>query len=251
MQMSQGLADRPLSPVPAGHNRLLTSLPGPEFSLLAPHLTERTFARGAVLQEAGTTVEHVYFPHSGLISLLLPMAGGQSVELALIGREGAIGLSAAMGSPVALNTAVYASAGTAARIPARRLAALAEGSATLRALIVGYNDIMLGQIQQMAACNALHDVEARLCRWLMQAVDRIGTREIMITQEQLSDLLCVRRTTVTLVCRGLQMAGIIHIRRGRVEISDIAALERKACSCYRATQALTDEFIARLDHAAP
>jgi CRP-like cAMP-binding protein len=249
--MSQDLVDRLLSPVAAGRNCLLTSLPSPEFSLLAPHLSERTFVRGGMLQEAGTTVDHVYFPHSGLISLLLPMAAGQSVELALIGCEGAIGLSAAMGSPVALNTAVYASAGTAARISVRRLAGLAEGSATLRALIVGYNDIMLAHVQQMAACNALHDVEARLCRWLMQASDRIGTREIMITQEQLSDLLCVRRTTVTLVCRGLQMAGIIHIRRGRVEISDIAALEQKACSCYGATRALTDELIERLDHAAP
>jgi CRP-like cAMP-binding protein len=178
--------------------------------------------------------------------VVLPMTGGQSVELALIGREGAVGLGAALGSPVALNTATIASAGSAARIPALRLAALAERSSALRRLIVGYTDILLANIQQMAACNALHDFESRLCRWLLQASDRIGTREIVITQEQLSELLCVRRTTVTLVCRGLQMHGIIQIRRGRVEICDVVALERHACACYRTTRALTDDLVKGL-----
>jgi CRP-like cAMP-binding protein len=239
------------APVPYGRNQLLTSLPQADFALLAPHLSEKSFHRGAVLHEAGTMAEHVYFPHSGLISLVLPMAAGQGVELAMIGREGAVGLSAAIGSPMAINTALFATAGAAARIPAWRLASLAERSTAVRRMMIGYNDILLAEIQQMVACNALHDVEARLCRWLLRASDRIGTREVVITQEQLSELLCVRRTTVTLVCRGLQMQGIIHIRRGRVEISDAVALERKACSCYRATQVLSDELIAQLANPTP
>jgi CRP-like cAMP-binding protein len=249
--MENQLEGLPLFPPSGGRNRLLDSLPQAEFALLTPHLTERTFHRGAVLEEAGTTVEHVYFPHSGLISLVLPTKGGQSVELALVGREGAVGLSAAVGSLLALNTAVCASPGSAARIPAWRLASLADRSPALRAMIVGYGDLMLAQIQQMVACNTLHDVEARLCRWLLQASDRTGARQLAITQEQLAELLCVRRTTITLVCGGLRMRGIIQIRRGRVEISDPVALERLACSCYRMTRSLTDELIERLRKPAP
>jgi CRP-like cAMP-binding protein len=240
-----------LFPPAGGRNRLLGSLPQADLASLTPHLTERTFHRGEVLEEAGNAVEHIYFPHSGLISLVVPTNGGQSVELALIGREGAVGLSAAVGSLLAPNTAVCASPGSAARIPAWRLASLMDRSPALRTMIVGYGDVMLAQIQQMVACNVLHDVEARLCRWLLQASDRTGARQLAITQEQLSELLCVRRTTITLVCGGLRMRGIIQIRRGRVEISDPVALERQACSCYRVTRSLIDELIERLGKAHP
>jgi CRP-like cAMP-binding protein len=225
-------------PEPVGRNRLLAALPAADFALLEPHLTPRGFDRGAVLQQAGSPIEQVYFPHAGLISLVLAMPDGQNVEIALVGREGAIGLTAGIGSQLALNGAVMQSAGSGAEIAALALAEIAARSSAIRGMIVAYNDVLIAQIQQMAACNAVHDVEARLSRWLLQARDRIGSNEVMITQEALAELLCVRRTTVTLVCRTLQMRDVIHVRRGRIEIRDGVALERSACSCYRATRAM-------------
>jgi CRP-like cAMP-binding protein len=231
-------ADHPMQ----GHqgdarSRLLAELPPADFALIVPHLTERSFHKGAILQENGSSIEHVLFLHAGLISLLLVMPDGRGVEIAMIGREGAIGLMAGAGSQTAVGTAVAQTPGAAAVIAAPRLLMLVEQSKPIRTMVCRYNDVLLKQTAHMAACNALHDVQARLARWLLQAQDRVGDDEISITQETLAELLCVRRTTVTLVCGTLQSSGAIHVRRGRVEILDARALEKAACSCYAATRA--------------
>lgn len=218
-------------------SRLLAELPSADFTLIAPHLTEKSFQRGAVLQENGGSIEHVLFVHSGLVSLLLTVPDGRSAEIAMIGREGAIGLAAGIGSQIAVGTAVAQTAGTAAMIAAPRLARLVEQSTAIKDMVCRYNDALSARTAHMVACNALHDVQARVARWLLQAHDRVGDSEIAVTQETLAELLCVRRTTVTLVCGVLQAAGSIHVRRGRVEILDAHALEKAACSCYGATRA--------------
>jgi CRP-like cAMP-binding protein len=218
-------------------NRLLAELPSADFTLIAPHLTERSLQKGAVLQENGSAIEHVLFPHSGLVSLLLAVPDGRSAEIAMIGREGAVGLTAGIGSQIAVGTAVAQTPGTAAMIAAPRLARLVGQSKAIQDMVCRYNDALLAQTAHMVACNALHDVQARLARWLLQAQDRVGDNAIAITQETLAELLCVRRTTVTLVCGALQTDGAIHVRRGRVEILDAHALEKAACSCYAATRA--------------
>lgn len=217
-----------------GRNRLLGLLPPQDFSLLAGSCRDVELERGKVLQEIDEEIEFVYLPHGGMISLLVTTRGGESVETATVGSEGAVNLSAGLGSRIALSRAVVQLPGTAAKISAQRFAALAEQSPILRGLIVRYNDAMIAQTQQSVACNALHDVEARLCRWLLLARDRVGGDTLPLTQEFLSQVLGVRRTTVTLVARLLQNAGIIYYRRGLIRIRDAVALEEAACECYHA-----------------
>jgi CRP-like cAMP-binding protein len=225
-------------------NRLLDLLPQDEFSQLAPHLTEILLEKGSVLQEPGEAVGYVYFPHAGMISVPAVMPEGETVETMTIGREGGVGLTSGIGSQTALNRATVQLPGRAAQVPAPRWAALAQRSQAVRDLIVHYNDVQLAQVQQSVACNALHGVEARLCRRLLEARDRVGNDTLPLTQEFLAEMLGVRRTTVTIVARTLQSAGFVHYRRGVVHLRDVAALEGAACECYRVVRGLTDRFPA-------
>jgi CRP-like cAMP-binding protein len=230
-------------PFEAGaRNRLLGSLPQEEFSRLAPHLKEIPLEKGKVLHEPGETVGYVYFPHGGMISVLAVMPGGETVETMTIGREGAVGLTSGIGSQTALNRATVQLPGSAAQVSAARWAELARQSQTVRALILRYNDVQLAQVQQAVACNALHDVEARLCRWLLEARYRVGSDTLPLTQEFLAEMLNVRRTTVTFVAGMLQSAGFVHYRRGVLHIRDVTALEDAACDCYRIVRGLADRF---------
>jgi len=223
-----------------GRNRLLGLLPQEEFSQLAPHLREISLEQGRVLQEPGETVDYVYFPHGGMISILAVMSEGETVETMTIGREGAVGLTSGLGSQTALNRATVQLPGSAAQASAARWAELAQQSQKVRDLILQYKDVQLAQVLHAIACNALHDVEARLCRRLLEARYRVGSDTLPVTQEFLAEMLNVRRTTVTLVARMLQSAGFIHYRRGVLHIRDVMALEGAACDCYRVVRGLTD-----------
>jgi CRP-like cAMP-binding protein len=231
--------DAVLPAEPAARNRLLAALPQEEFSKLAPYRKDVQLAKGKILQEPGEPVRRVYFPQGGLISVLAVMPGGEMVETMTIGREGAIGLTSGIGSQMALNRAIVQLSGQATQIPAARWAELAQQSQPVRDLIVGYNDVQLTQLQQSVACRALHAVEARLCRWLLEARDRVGNDTLPLTQEFLAEMLGVRRTTVTLVARMIQSAGFIHYSRGVIHIRDAAGLEDVACECYRLVRGLT------------
>jgi CRP-like cAMP-binding protein len=225
-----------------GRNRLLAGLPPADFDLLAPHITETALDKGAVLQEAGELITRVYFPHSGLISLLGMLPEGHAVDTASIGREGAVGLMVGLGGHTALSQAVVHLPVRAAQIPAARFIEAAAQSRAIRDMIVRYSDVLLAQVQQLLACNTVHHVQERLCRWLLNARDRIGGDTLPLTQEFLADVLGVQRTTVTMIGRTLQAQGIIHVRRGRIHIRDLMALERKACACYRLGRRLTDQL---------
>jgi len=218
---------------PSGRNRLLANLPEPDFAALAPHLSETTLDRGRMLHEAGQPIETVYFPHGGLVSLLALLPDGHAVDTAAIGREGAVGLSAGLGAELAPGRAVVQVAGRAAQMPAARLAEVADGRKGLREMIARYDDMLLAHVQQAAACNTVHHVPQRLCRWLLCAHDRVDGDTVELTQEFLSGLLGVQRTTVTTICRVLQADGIVDVRRGRIQIRNPAALERRSCGCYR------------------
>jgi CRP-like cAMP-binding protein len=221
------------SPEVSGGNRLIASLPVSGLALLAPHLTNIEFERGTVLQDTRRPVEHVYFLHSGLVSLLVDMPEGYSVEVALIGCEGAVGIGGRNGADGAPHNAVAQAPGSAARISMVQLTEVASRSDAVRDMIARAYDALFNQVQHVAACNAAHDVEARVSRWLLQAHDRLGPDEIPVTQKILADLLHVRRTTVTVVCRKLQMRDVILVRRGRMKIKNGIALGRIACACGR------------------
>jgi CRP-like cAMP-binding protein len=237
--------NRAESPSPVGRNRLLAAMPSEDFSLIARHMSEVHLPRGLILHQAGDTIEHVYFIHYGIVSLMADLPGGQSVEIATIGRDGAIGAMAGLGSRTALNRAVVQVPVRAARIAAARLSDLVQQSGPIRDMIIWYGEALSAQIQQLVACNAVHEVPARLARWLLRAEDLCGS-PVLLTQENLSQLLGVRRTTVTMVCRGMQLQGLIHIGRGATQIIDTIGVERSACPCYRALRGAAERAITNV-----
>jgi CRP-like cAMP-binding protein len=215
-------------------NRLLASLPSDDYALLAPHLVQVELERGRLLYDPGDPVETVYFPHDGVISLMTLMENGAAIESATIGPEGALGLMAAVSPRQSLLRAIVQTPVRAARINAAPLHEAWEKSAELRRLVDNHNEALFGHAIQSVACNALHSVEARFCRWLLTCHDRISSDTVALTQEFLADMLGVQRTTVTAVARSLQEKGVIRYRRGVVDIIDRAALEQFTCECYGA-----------------
>jgi CRP-like cAMP-binding protein len=213
-------------------NRLLAALSSTDRSLLEPHFTEMSFKTGALLQEAGQPIEQVYFPHEGMISLLAIMTDGRAIETATVGREGAVGAMSGFGTRLGFTRAVVQAPIVVSRISSREFRNAIQASASLRNLMVAYNEVLLAQVQQTAACNALHAMEARLARWLLQTRDRTDSDTLPLTQEFLSEMLGVQRTTVNLVIKQLEQAGVILHRRGLIEIGDRKGLEEMACECY-------------------
>jgi CRP-like cAMP-binding protein len=233
-------------------NHLLMSLDGADFALLAPHLREVSLAQGFVLQEQETLVEQVYFPLSGVISLISVMAAGEVVETATIGREGTVGAFGGLGPWKAFSRAAVQLPGIATAISVSHFQAAVSRSERIRNLILRYKEALLGQVQQTAACNALHPLEARLARWLLQTLDRADDPKLPLTQEFIAQMLAVRRTTVTLVAGHLQEAGLISYRRGRIVVLDRPRLEEAACECYATIRRRTDAvFVDREVDRAP
>ena len=213
-------------------NRFLSALPPHDFSLLAPHLRTVALERGTMLHDVGEEIEHVYFPHTGMVSLVAVMQSGATVETATIGRGGLIGASAGLGARWTFGRAIVQLPGSAAWLAAPQFHAAANESQAIRHLVVRYNDLLLAQVQQSVACNALHALENRLCRWLLQTHDCVDGDAIPLTQEFLAQMLGVRRTTVTIAARLLQSAGLVRYRRGLIHIIDRPGLEEIACECY-------------------
>jgi CRP-like cAMP-binding protein len=180
-------------------NRLLGMLGEDDFALLGPHLRNVGLLQGMVLQEQEAPVEQVYFPLDGVVSLVSVMAQGEVIETATIGRDGAIGVFGGLGPWNAIARAIVRVPGAAAVVPVPQLQAVVRESEGIRNLILRYKEALLGQLQQTAACNALHQLEARLARWLLQTADRVDNPSLPLTQELISQMLGVRRTTVTLV----------------------------------------------------
>jgi CRP-like cAMP-binding protein len=215
-----------------GENQLLTALSASDYSLLRPHLKDVRLEQGSVLQDHGERIQYVYFPVSGMISLLSVMRDGKGVETVVVGREGALGAHCAFGIWHAYSRAVVQISGRAARIAGAQFQKVVRESERMGDLFLRYRELRLAQTQQSAACNALHGAESRLSRWLLQTSDVIGADMVPLTQEFLSQMLGVRRTTVTAIARTLQETGMIHYTRGRIEITDREKLEASACECY-------------------
>lgn len=218
--------------VPALQNSLLEALPAEELARLGPQLVHVELERGRLLYDPGDPIEIVYFPHDGVISLMTLMENGAAIESTTIGPEGALGLMAAVAPRTSLSRAIVQTPLRAARINAERLHEAWEKSPALRHLVDRHTEALYGHAIQSVACNALHSVEARFCRWLLTCHDRISTDSLALTQEFLADMLGVQRTTVTAVARSLQEKGAIRYRRGVVDIIDRGALQALTCECY-------------------
>jgi CRP-like cAMP-binding protein len=213
--------------------------------LLAPYLKKISLEQDAVLVRAGDRIERIYFPCSGNVAFMLGLPNGQMVATAVIGNEGAVGLLSALGlSPTPAMTAVVLVAGTSFQISPTRFQAALSHRGAIRDAVETHARALLAQVQHVAACNALHSVEARMARWLLHIHDRVDGDILPLTQEALSELLGVRRTTVTHVVRKLRMSRAIRSdRRGLIEI-DRPRLEEEACECYEVMRHRIEQILS-------
>src|SRR5260221_13246106 len=205
-------------------NKLLAALPRKDFDTLKAHLTVIPFVQGSIVYEAGAEVDHVYFPHTGMFSLLAVLRDGKAIETGTVGREGVGGPRAGLGlykSLVRVTVQLPLHASKIAAAPFKRAVAASEA---IRDICVHYNEVMLPQARITAACNALHPVEERFCRWLLQSVDRAASETVGLTQELLAEMLGVRRTSVTDVARRMQDKGVITYSPGIITVLDRKAL---------------------------
>lgn len=213
-------------------NRILEALPPEETARLAPHMTHLDLERGRMLYEAGDPIDYVYFPLTGVISLMTLLENGGAIECGMVGPEGGHGLVAALGPRTALVRAVVQTPTRAVRLSAAVLQEVWPHRPFLSRIVHAHSEALYAHAAQSVACNAMHTVEERICRWLLACDDRVAGRTLQLTQEYLADMLGVQRTTVTAVARGLQLRGAIRYRRGNIEILDRAVLEAAACECY-------------------
>lgn len=218
-------------------NRLLAALRPDALSELAMHLVLVQLPADAVLFDVGDDVEHTYLPCGPTqASLLVVTSDGQEIEAASIGFEGAVGGVVSAGFKPAYGRAVVRVPGYAFCIPTSRLEEVKTRHAAVGDLFDRAADVFIAQMMQVAACNAVHPIEQRVCRWLLFAHDRSGDEPIRLTQETLAQMLGVQRTTISAVARALQDANVIHIGRGRVEVLDRPGLEKRACECHAAVE---------------
>jgi CRP-like cAMP-binding protein len=213
-------------------NKLLAALPRDHFDRLLPHLMALRLPQGQVLFEAGDEVDQIYFPHYGMLSLLTVLRDGKAIETATVGREGVVGAAAGLGLYKSMVRVVVQMPTTCSKIAAPHFRAAAAGSEAVRNLCIRYNEVLLSQARVTAACNALHSIEARFCRWLLQSGDRAASDTIPLTQEFLAEMLGVRRTSVTEVASKVQSTGVITYSRGIIKVLDRKALMRMSCECY-------------------
>jgi CRP-like cAMP-binding protein len=218
------------------NNQFLDSLSRGDFELFRPHLREIKLVGSDILFDADGRIERVYFPTAGVISLVVVLADGDMVEAGMIGSDGVAGTPAALDGAISLNRAIVQVPGAGLSIEIAPIRAAVAASRSLRIKLYEHDQIMLAQAQQSAACNVKHDVEARLCRWLLRTRDLVKSKDINLTQEFLGQMLGVRRTSVTLAAQQLQKAGLIKYRRGTIEICDVAGLEEASCECYEAVK---------------
>lgn len=224
---------QPLPPRVPAPNSLLAALGTRECERLLPSLKLVSIRSRRVLQRQGDPVRAVYFPNSGVASILTELQDGRAVEVTTVGREGMLGLSALFtGENRAGESIVQVASGSAERMSVSTFRAEMQRRGAFYEVIQRYMRQFMSQVMQSAACNGLHTVEQRCCRWLLLTHDRVGRDEFRLTQEFLAILFGVRRSTVTVVLRKLQRRGLIEYRRGFVRIRNRRRLERAACECY-------------------
>jgi CRP-like cAMP-binding protein len=226
-------------------NQLLASLPHETLSSLQPHLKPVSLARGRILYEADEPLTRVYFMETGVVSLVAVFEGGATAEMATVGREGLVGIGAFLGGDSPLGRYVAPTQGLALVVEVSRFRTALQESPTLRAACAAYAQAFLRTALQTAACNSVHVVEERCARWLLMSHDRSDGDTITLTQEYLSEMLGVCRSTVTLAAGALQRAGLIRYRRGAITILDRAGLEGVSCECYRVIRDYYERLLAR------
>jgi CRP-like cAMP-binding protein len=225
-------------------NLFLAALAPKDLEILRPSLRLVDLRQGSVLSDPGERVEDILFVETGMISITTTMEDGAALELASLGREAVVGSLAALGTHRANARAIVQIAGAGYRISATDYRAAMEKSDVFLKIVLLSNELAMAQMQQTAACNALHSAERRMCRWIIQVRDRVGDDVLRLTHDFVAQMLAVRRPTVTLIAQELQNAGLIRYRRGEITILDHAGLERAACECVEALRLKTRRIVA-------
>lgn len=231
-----------VSPRPE-ENQILRSLPEGERARLFPHLELVSMALGKVLYESGDTLQHIYFPTNCIVSLLHVLKDGASAEIAVVGRDGAIGVALFMGGETTPSRAIVQSAGHTYRLSGKRLKEEFGRHGQLLYVLLRYTQALITQMAQTAVCNRHHSVDQQLCRWLLLSLDRLSTQELRMTQELIADMLGVRREGVTEAAGKLQKQGVIRYSRGQITVLDRAKLEQLSCECYGVVKKETDRLL--------
>lgn len=213
-------------------NKILLAIPDDEFRTIRPHLESMELESHRVLHEAHEVLQDVYFPNDGLLSLVVVLADGKTVEAGIVGKEGLVGIPAIAGLSRSPLREVVQIAGDGLRIPATTLRGLLATAPELHRELERFSVVLGLQVAQTAACNRLHEVEKRLARWLLMAQDRVGSELLPITHDFLATMLGTDRPSVSLAAGVLQKAGMIEYSRGSVKILNRAELEKAACECY-------------------
>ncbi len=227
-------------------NHLLSLLNSSTLSLLKPHMRTITSEHGEMLHGSSSDIEFAYFPQSTIISVLAQTEQGHTAETSIVGREGMIGSSSIHGIMTSFAECVVQVGGETVRVPASEIHRVGKTSENFRKIIALFDLSLLAQAQQSTACQALHHVESRAARWLLQCSKRLGSNDIRLTQEFFAQMLGVQRTTVNLVERTFQSAGLIQIGRGRMSILDIEGLHAVTCDCYDRIERRYDELLGPL-----
>jgi CRP-like cAMP-binding protein len=232
-----------VAPAPRPPNGFLASLSEDDFELVRPHLKTADLTQDLVLVEVDEVLKRAYLPHRGVISLVVKLARGEHVHIAMIGRDSVFGSFAALGDSMALNGAVVLVPGVASTLDLDRLRAAADHSASLRTELMRHALAVYAQVQQTAGCNAAHTVESRLARCLLQMRDLSGSNKLILTQEAMAQMIGARRNSVSLVASTLQQANYIHYSRGHIEITNLEGLSKTSCECYAHVKAQYDRLV--------
>jgi CRP-like cAMP-binding protein len=224
-------------------NHILRSLPSEVRARLIPHLKLVTLPLGAVLSESGGRMPHIYFPTDAIVSLLYVLDNGASAEIAVVGNDGAVGVSLFMGGETTTSRAVVQSAGYAYRMTGARLKREFSLHGGLMYILLRYTQSLITQMAQTAVCNRHHSVDQQLCRWLLLSLDRLSSTEIVMTHELIANMLGVRREGVTDAAGKLQKLGAIRYRRGRITVLNRVELERLCCECYGVVKRETERLL--------
>lgn len=230
-------------------NHLLDALPADAYARLLPHLDLVPMALGQVLRDSGGRMHHGYFPTTAIVSRLYIMADGASAEIAVTGSEGMVGVSLFMGGETTTSQAVVQNAGHAYRLPAQLLKQEFNRPGKLQDLLLRYTQALLTHMAQSAVCNRHHSLEQQLCRCLLLRLDRSSSNEVVMTQEQIANILGVRREGVTEAAGHLHKAGVIDYRRGHITVLDRVGLETRVCECYVVVKAESDRLLPATPHS--
>jgi CRP-like cAMP-binding protein len=229
-------------------NYLLATLPTAEFDRLLPNLELVALELGQVITDSGRKISHAYFPTTAIISMMYMMENGDSAEIAVVGRDGVVGIALFLGGDKTSSKTVVQNAGKAYRLASRHLAAEFDLHGAMMRTLLRYTQALVAQMTQIAVCNLHHRLEQQLCRWLLVRVDLVPSDALTVTHELIGQMLGVRREGVTVEASKLQAAGLIRYKRGLVEVVDRAGLERLVCECFGVVRDEYERLLPRTFH---